>query len=107
MTLLVVFPEDDSARLIEETRDPETIAARLAGAGIRFEQWQAAVPLAPGASQDDVLAAYRTDIERLNHERGYRSADVVRLTPAPEDPGWRERAAAARQKFLEEHTHAE
>ena len=54
-----------------------------------------------GAAPEDVLAAYREQIDRLVAERGYRSVDVVSL-----DPSHPERAAL-RAKFLAEHTHAD
>jgi len=57
--------------------------------------------VAPGAPQAEVLAAYRSEIERLVAERGYRSVDVVSLDPAYPD------REALRRKFLAEHTHAD
>jgi len=107
MSLLVVFPDTDPGAPLEKTRSEAHIAAVLAGIGVRFERWEASAPLGASAGQDEVLAAYRADVDRLMREGGYRSADVVRLAPAPEDPAWPEKARAARQKFLEEHTHAE
>jgi 1,2-dihydroxy-3-keto-5-methylthiopentene dioxygenase len=77
------------------------IARELAAVGVRFEQWQAAAPLAPGASPDAVIAAYRADIDRLMAEEGYQSVDVISLAPDHPD------RAALRQKFLSEHTHSE
>lgn len=37
--------------------------------------------VAPGASQDEVVAAYRADIDRLMREEGYRTVDVVSSRP--------------------------
>jgi 1,2-dihydroxy-3-keto-5-methylthiopentene dioxygenase len=68
---------------------------------VGFERWHARAELAPGATQDEVLAAYRTDVDRLLALGGYRSADVVRMHPDHPDRG------AFRTKFLAEHTHAE
>lgn len=107
MSMLVVFPDSDPQTRLAETRDPQEIAALLQGINVRFERWEASVPLPPGAGQDEVLAAYRADVDRLSREGGYQSADVVRLVPDPADPAWPDKARAARQKFLEEHTHAE
>jgi 1,2-dihydroxy-3-keto-5-methylthiopentene dioxygenase len=39
---------------------------------VRFEQWEASQPIAPGASQDEVIAAYRSDIDRLMAKRAIR-----------------------------------
>jgi 1,2-dihydroxy-3-keto-5-methylthiopentene dioxygenase len=107
MSLLVVFPESDPQTQLEKTSDPARMAEVLATIGVRFERWAASAPLSASAGQEEVLAAYRADVDRLMREGGYRSVDVARLAPAPEDPSWPEKARAARQKFLEEHTHAE
>ena len=107
MSALVVFAETDSERVISATKAPEEIAQRLGRHGVRFERWACAAPLAPQAGSGEILAAYADSIERLMNEQGYRSADVVRLRPDPEDPSWPEKARAARQKFLDEHRHAE
>lgn len=82
------------------TRHPD-IARELGAAGVRFEQWEASQPIVPGASQDEVIAAYRSDIDRLMREEGYRSVDVISLKPDNPD------RAAFRSKFLNEHTHSE
>ncbi|HEV2621630.1 MAG TPA: acireductone dioxygenase [Frateuria sp.] len=79
----------------------EDIARELGDAGVRFEQWEAGAPIAPGASQEDVIAAYRADIDRLMREEGYQSVDVISLAPDHPD------RAALRRKFLSEHTHSE
>lgn len=77
------------------------IARELAAVGVRFEQWETTQPVIPGASQDEVIAAYRGDIDRLMREEGYQAVDVVSLRPDNPD------RAAFRQKFLNEHTHSE
>ena len=55
----------------------------------------------PGATAEATLEAYRSDIDRLKAEKGYRSVDVVSLHP--EHPQREE----LRKKFLNEHTHSE
>jgi len=77
------------------------ISRELGKVGVRFEQWQANRPIAPGASQDEVIAAYRDDIDRLMREEGYRAVDVISLKPDHPD------RASLRKKFLDEHTHSE
>jgi 1,2-dihydroxy-3-keto-5-methylthiopentene dioxygenase len=81
--------------------DHAGIARELAKVGVRFEQWEASQPVVPGASQEQVIAAYRHDIDRLMSEEGYQSVDVISLTPDHPD------RATLRQKFLSEHTHSE
>ncbi|MBS0569131.1 MAG: acireductone dioxygenase [Proteobacteria bacterium] len=77
------------------------IATALRALGARFERWDASRPIEPGASQDEVIAAYRDDIERIKREGGYQAVDVVSIHPDHPD------RAALRAKFLGEHTHAE
>ncbi len=107
MTKLIVFPEGDAGTVAQTTTEPAAIARALGGVGVRFEQWAAAAPLAAGASQDAVLAAYRADVDRLAAEGGYVTVDVVGLHGDPSDPAWPAKAAEARGKFLAEHTHAD
>lgn len=92
MSSLTIYSEDapDQGRTL---RDAGEIGRELAAIGVRFERWRAQAPLAPGAAPEDVLAAYREQIDRLVAERGYRSVDVVSL-----DPSHPERAAL-RAKF--------
>lgn len=98
MTTLTLY--DDAAPFAARgsMSEPETIAARLAEVGVGFERWPAQ-PLGDMPDDDAILAAHAADIERLNARGGYRSCDVVRLTP---DNPQRE---AMRAKFLAEHVH--
>jgi 1,2-dihydroxy-3-keto-5-methylthiopentene dioxygenase len=100
MSLLTVYADDANVELARYSEEP-AIAKALEDIGVRFERWQAAVPLQPDATQQDILAAYAPQIAALSSEGGYTTADVVRLkADHPE-------RAAMRQKFIEEHTHAE
>ena len=101
MSRLRIFRDDDPSKPVFETTDPEALARRLSEVGVRFEQWEASAPVALGASQDEVLAAYRPDIDRLVAEEGFQTVDVVSLSP---DHPKREEMRA---KFLDEHTHSE
>lgn len=101
MSQLRIFDEGDPTTALATLDDHAAIAAELGKIGVRFEQWQANKPVVPGASQDEVIAAYRCDIDRLMGEAGYQSVDVISLTPDHPD------RAALRQKFLGEHTHSE
>src|SRR6187455_3383073 len=82
-------------------RDPEAIAAWLAGIGLGYERWSPAHPLAEDAPADAVLAAYSGEIERLKRAGGYVTADVIDVTPAT--PG----LEAMLARFRSEHTHDE
>jgi 1,2-dihydroxy-3-keto-5-methylthiopentene dioxygenase len=101
MSRLTIYPEDSAARPLLDTSDGERIAAALEPIGVRFERWAASRLLPADIDDAAVIAAYRTDIERLQRECGYRSVDVLRCLP---DNPQRE---ALRLKFLDEHTHDE
>ena len=101
MTTLKTFSETDPARPVMTVTDGGEIAAALAKNGIRFERWRAHAALGEDADQDSILAAYKSEIDRLKAEGGYKTADVIRLKP---DHPERD---ALRKKFLDEHTHAE
>ncbi|HET8899236.1 MAG TPA: acireductone dioxygenase [Rhodanobacteraceae bacterium] len=101
MSRLRIFHADAPTAPIATHTGHAEIARVLAQVGVRFEGWQASAPIAPGASQDEVIAAYRNDIDRLMQSEGYQAVDVISLTPDHPD------RAALRQKFLSEHTHSE
>lgn len=101
MSRLRIYDEARPSTPVSVHTDPAGIARELGHVGVRFEQWEANAPLAPGASQDEVIAAYRADIDRLMREEGYQSVDVISLAPDHPD------RATLRKKFLSEHTHSE
>src|SRR5688500_8846380 len=84
-----------------ESRDADAIARELALIGVTFERWQASKPIAPGAAQEEVIAAYQADIDRITAERGFTTVDVISI--APDNP----KRAELRAKFLDEHFHKE
>ncbi|HEX4417353.1 MAG TPA: hypothetical protein VH165_05610 [Kofleriaceae bacterium] len=105
MTTLYVHRDDvaeaAAASLADPIHDAGQIAERLATIGVRFERWPAGRVLAPGASQDAILEAYAAEVAALRRDRGYQSADVVRIARGTPD------TAAMRAKFLDEHIHIE
>jgi 1,2-dihydroxy-3-keto-5-methylthiopentene dioxygenase len=101
MSILRVFEADGARKPILDTTEGAAIARELGRIGVRFERWQAEKAVGSGALQDEVLTAYRADVDRLMREGGYQTADVISLTRDHPDK------AALRQKFLSEHTHSE
>ena len=101
MSRLRIFSEDDPVTPDYLSTDHASIAAELAKIGVRFEQWQTDKPVQPGAAPDEVMACYKSDIDRLVHENGFRTVDVVSISP--DNP----QCDALRQKFLDEHFHKE
>ena len=101
MSRLRIYDDTRPESPLLDTQDGAVIAAELQKIGVTFERWQATAPVAPGASQDEVFAAYRADIDRLVAERGFKSVDVASI--APDNPN----RAELRKKFLDEHFHKE
>lgn len=101
MSWLSVYHESTPEQPLKVLTHAEDIAATLAEAGVRFERWQANAPIAPGASQEEVIAAYRHEIDKLMTEQGYVTVDVVSLDRS------HPQKAELRAKFLDEHIHGE
>ena len=101
MSRLRIFHHDEPQTPLLDTADHARIAQELATIGVTFERWQASQPITAGATPEEVMAAYRSDIDRITAERGFRTVDVVSI--APDNPNREE----MRRKFLEEHFHKE
>jgi 1,2-dihydroxy-3-keto-5-methylthiopentene dioxygenase len=101
MSELKIFADDDPSRLLLKLTTKTDMATELAKIGVRYEQWSAHQPIAPGSAPEEVIAAYRKDIDRLIAEEGYQAVDVVSLTSDHPDK------ATLRRKFQSEHTHGE
>ncbi|RYJ60348.1 1,2-dihydroxy-3-keto-5-methylthiopentene dioxygenase [Pseudomonas songnenensis] len=101
MSVLSVYHETRPDQPLKVLTHAEDIAATLSEVGVQLERWEASAPIAAGASQDEVIAAYRPQIDKLMAERGYVAVDVISLTrdhPQKDE---------LRAKFLDEHRHAE
>lgn len=84
-----------------EIVDPAEIAAFLEPFGIWYEKWDVAGRITDGASHEEILAAYKPEIDRLNARGGFVTADVIDVNP--DTPG----LDAMLDKFKVEHTHDE
>lgn len=101
MSALNIYNESEPKQSRVSTQQPADIARHLKALGVRFEQWQTDATIKPGDSVENVLAAYRKDIDRLVAEEGYQTVDVVSLKRDAANK------SELRQKFLSEHTHSE
>ena len=101
MSRLRIFNDNAPQAPLLATDDRAEMAAELARIGVDFEQWDAAQPVLPGDPPDAIMAAYRTDIDRLIEANGFRTVDVVSIAPDNEN------REAMRAKFLDEHFHKE
>ncbi|KQO09985.1 cupin [Agreia sp. Leaf244] len=103
MTLLTVWDENNASTPELQTRDAQVITDVLATLGARFSRWELK-ELSAEPTQDEVLAAYRTEIDAVNAAQGYTLVDVVSIVD-DDSPEYLEQAATARGKFLSEHQH--
>lgn len=81
--------------------DPVEINEFLSPFGIRYEKWDVEGRIGAAATDEEILAAYEPEIERLKKEGGYVTADVINVQP--DTPGLDDMLA----KFDKEHTHSE
>lgn len=92
----VIIP-DEKRRL----DDPKEISAFLAPFGICHECWPLEDRVNPDAPPEEILAAYKPEIDRIKAHGGYVTADVINITPqTPNLP-------ALLERFSKEHTHSE
>lgn len=100
MAVLEIYNEDGSSDG-EIIREFEAVREQLAQHNVELEAWDCNAELAADAGQEEVLAAYQSQIDALNKRYGFESVDVVALRPDNPDK------ATFREKFLSEHTHAD
>ncbi|MEO7190454.1 MAG: cupin domain-containing protein [Vicinamibacterales bacterium] len=93
---IVTIPELD--RKIE---GDQAVRELLAPFGIDYERAEPSRPVPPGASADDLLAAYAEKIDALKAKGGYVTADVIDVFPTT--PG----LDAMLNRFNAEHWHSE
>ncbi len=101
MSQLQVFADSRPEQAEQRSSDPAVIARLLGAAGVRFEQWPVDAAVAAGDAPEQVLAAYRAEVEGLVASEGYQTVDVISLDASNPDKD------ALRQKFLSEHRHSE
>jgi 1,2-dihydroxy-3-keto-5-methylthiopentene dioxygenase len=101
MSHLRIFEQDTPSKPVVDVSDHAAIARALGEVGIRFERWEPSHPVRPGDPSNEIIEAYRTEIERLMTSEGYRTVDVVSLSADHPDKD------KLRRKFLDEHTHSE
>lgn len=101
MSALKIFSDSNPQKPLLESQERDVIEQQLKNVGIRFEQWTTQDQIKPGASAEQVMHAYRADIDRLISQQGYQTVDVVSLSSEHPDKD------ALRKKFLDEHRHSE
>ena len=81
--------------------DVHEIVEFLKPFGIEFENWDVEGRIGSEATNEEILAAYAPEIERLKSTHGFVTADVINVKP--DTPGLDEMLA----KFDKEHLHTE
>jgi len=79
----------------------EEIQSALRMHQVQLERWPTPAALSDSANQEDVLAAYSNEVQRLREQYQFQSVDVVSL--GPDHP----QKTEFRQKFIAEHRHAD
>ena len=89
--------QDENKRI----EDPQEVREFLEPFGIWFENWDVEGRVGVDASNEEILAAFEPEIQRLKERGGYVTADVINVTPDIEG------LDAMLDKFNKEHTHSE
>ncbi len=92
----VVIP--DEGRVLSDNAE---VSAFLKPFGIWHERWDLEERVSPEAPANEILLAYKPEIDRLSAAGGYITADVMQVTP--ETPN----LDMMMEKFKSEHTHSE
>ena len=94
MTYLTVYTDADTPETLLETEDLDEVDAALKEIDVRLRHWEVIEELTGGATQEDVLSAYRAEVDKVVAEEGYVFVDVTQLHPE-DGSEWAEKAAAA------------
>jgi 1,2-dihydroxy-3-keto-5-methylthiopentene dioxygenase len=84
-----------------EITDVQEMTVFLEQHGITFEQWNVEDRISEDATNEEILAAYEPEIQRLKESGGFVTADVISVNA--DTPG----LDAMLAKFAVEHTHSE
>jgi len=85
----------------KEIKNPSEIKTFMNQRGIFFDQWTCDVVFNDNASSEEILHAYKKDLDPFMQNGGYQTADVISIHSQTENYG------AIRAKFLAEHKHTE
>ncbi|WP_143871286.1 1,2-dihydroxy-3-keto-5-methylthiopentene dioxygenase [Catenovulum sediminis] len=101
MSELTIYADSKPSEAIFSSPDFQQICHHLNDIGVHFERWHTDKKLEQSASNEEIIAAYQNEIDKLVSKGGYQSYDVVSLNP--DNPN----KLQFRQKFLSEHIHTE
>ncbi|HQU85625.1 MAG TPA: cupin domain-containing protein [Pyrinomonadaceae bacterium] len=95
--MAVVIVPDKNLTLTDESE----IKSYLASINIDYERWENLKNISADASEDEILAAYTDEIEKLKKSGGYVTADVINIVPETAN------LETMLNKFRPEHWHDE
>ncbi|OPB00183.1 acireductone dioxygenase [Pseudomonas fluorescens] len=99
MSYVAVYPVASPDTPNKVLTHVEDIAATLSAQGVRFERWQPAMALEQGATEAQMIAAYKAQIDAL----GYGAVEVQRVsTDHPQKDELRARYRDER-RYAEDH----
>ncbi|MER2494148.1 1,2-dihydroxy-3-keto-5-methylthiopentene dioxygenase [Catenovulum sediminis] len=101
MSELTIYADSKPSEAIFSSSDFQQICHHLNDIGVHFERWHTDKKLEQSASNEEIIAAYQNEIDKLVSKGSYQSYDVVSLNP--DNPN----KSKFRQKFLSEHIHTE
>ncbi|WP_339543756.1 acireductone dioxygenase [Pseudomonas sp. RA_35y_Pfl2_P32] len=81
----------------------DDITATLAEQGVRFDRWQAAVKLQPGATDEELVAAYQGPLDQLMTDRGYLGVQVISVSSEQQPSAEPQARRLEEQHFEEDH----
>lgn len=96
--MALLFIQSENTRI----NDPSEISKYLSGIGIDYERWDTdKLRVSPDASEEEILEAYRAEIEELKAKGGYVTADMINIVPTTPN------LQGMLDKFNREHWHDE
>jgi 1,2-dihydroxy-3-keto-5-methylthiopentene dioxygenase len=81
--------------------DPQQVSEFLKPHGIVYERWGVERNLNDDPTNEEILEAYKPEIERLKKQGGYATADVINVTPSTPN------LDMLINKFNKEHIHTD
>jgi 1,2-dihydroxy-3-keto-5-methylthiopentene dioxygenase len=88
----------DEGRKVSDVSDVRNYLARF---GIAYEKWELVPEIDQNSAEDDILAAYSSQVERVAKDGGYTKIDVVNVNASTPN------LDAMLAKFSAEHWHDE
>lgn len=103
VTTLTSWVDSDGSTIIFQSSDKDAIAQELRKINVRYE-YREPLEAPSGSSADEIMEIFSDIIAEFGKNENYTTVDIAQLHPS-DSPEARELAAAARAKFLNEHTH--